>query len=151
MSREKRREDRIAGDIEINISLREGNSGQILAGPLPGKVVNINSYGIGICLCSIRLDSYHLFYSVMGTNDLVMIMDMVIPGKPDENILIQLRPVWFDCDLSSQNWPFVMGLEFVAGSKDEQVQKILTRMMTENCYENSWWRTFVNRILQLFG
>lgn len=151
MSRDKRRSERITGSVEICLSLREIASGQILAGPISGKIDNISQHGIGIALSRIRIEKYHFFYSILDTSELELFMEALIPDESNEKIVISLRPVWFDRDLSCSAWPFVMGLEFSSGSEDEQVQ-VLSRSLTQReNWGNSWCRCLMNRFMKFFG
>lgn len=150
MSGDKRRDVRIGGIIEISVLMRDVTTGMFLAGPIPGRINNIGTHGVGISLNLIRIEPYHFFYSVFDSVDIEIVMEVLVPETQNAKFVIPLRPVWFDRDLSNSKWPFVMGLEFLSGPRDEQVQNLLKFLRNSRIEGDAQPGNILSRIRNFF-
>jgi hypothetical protein len=141
---EKRREGRFACDLSVTVQLREGSNGPVLAGPAPGRLHDISSYGASLIVPQIRFGKHHLFYSSRDQlPDQLLFIDVSAPD--DETLSIPVRPIGFDRVLCDETMPFQIGVEFI-GNSDAQVARLLTLVRERRGGRKSWWLNLFSRI-----
>lgn len=149
--KERRRAVRISGMVPAALVLRRGCHGEIIAGPSPAEILDVSLLGAGLSINQIRVETYHFFYSPQD-NPAYVLHIQVEPPPEDETGLatlsIPVRPIRFDRVLGEENGPkpFYIGVEFLQGSDDEQVQ-LLNRLLDEKNKGSGWWQTVIDSIL----
>ena len=124
---EKRREARVTGCLPVELVLRAKKSGASVCDPLPALIVNLSSRGACLLLESIRIDTYHFFYTPRDKSTLTLFLIADKAGLTD--VAIPIWPVRFDRLLWEEAKPFEMGVEFLLPARDGQVQNLQARLL----------------------
>ena len=148
--KERRRAERISGMVPVMLVIRRGYQGEIIAGPAPGDIFDISLYGAGLSIEQIRVGSCHFFYSPQDNPSNVLHLQVETSSEDESGqtmISIPVRPVRFDRVLVEENAlkPFYVGVEFLLGPEDEQVQ-LLFRLFDEKNKGKGWWQKVMNSI-----
>jgi len=146
--KERRRSARIEGRVPVGLALRRGRQGPLVAGPSPGEILDVSSYGAGLLVEQIRVDNCHLFYSPQDNPAYILHLEFV-PAPDEEPLSIPVRPVRFDRFLEDEAAackPFQIGVEFMLESNDEKV-RLLYKLVAEQSGVKGWWRKIVESIL----
>ncbi|MEJ2031608.1 MAG: hypothetical protein P8Y63_00875 [Deltaproteobacteria bacterium] len=120
---EKRRENRIACNLAVSVTLRDGFSGPILAGPAPACLRDISSFGASLIVPQIRFGNHHLFYSARDHHP-TQILFIEAAVKNGEGLSVPVRPVGFDRVLFDETMPFHIGVEFMGGADRNDVLRL---------------------------
>ncbi|MFC1513329.1 PilZ domain-containing protein [Thermodesulfobacteriota bacterium] len=148
--KERRRAARIDSRIPAALVLRRGLQGELVAGPSHGVIIDISSYGAGVSVEQIRVDSSHLFYSPQDNPSYVLHLEVELPPEDErglETISIPVRPVRFD----RVPKPFHIGVEFLLDATDEQL-RLLVRLVDENNRgKGGWWQKVIDAFRAVTG
>lgn len=123
-----RRSKRYNRFLPIGISALDLTSNKIVAGPFPGRIINISRHGACLLMSRLTSNSFHMFHSV-NENDRIC-LQLIINIQPEIiNCIIPGRPVWLDTFREDDFRAYKLGIEFIndADSRDmmylEQVVK----------------------------
>jgi hypothetical protein len=125
MISERRHTARKECNIAIEVSLRAGMGGLLIAGPLPAHIVDYSAGGLRISLLQIHVDNHHFFYEGQECEGVVLHAELA--GEAGIRVSIPLRPKWLDRDLYNDEGvkPFLIGAELL--NRDDSASEALRR------------------------
>ena len=140
MGAELRRDKRIETNLPVELILREGVDGPVLAGPVAGFLNDVSLYGARFTVSEIHIEQYHIFYSCHDNPSLVVSLEIKYPSDNEDAFSVPVRPVWFDRILMEgvKEKPFQIGGEFLIGPGDEHIVR-LKKMISEKKQEQGGW------------
>ncbi len=146
MGAELRRDKRIATDLQVELSLREGVDGPVLAGPVRGFLNDVSLYGARFTVSEIHMEQYHIFYSCHDNPSLVVCLEINNPEKNGDVFSVPVRPVWFDRILRDgvNEKPFQIGGEFLAGPKNEHIIRLKKMISQKKQGDVGWLSKFLH-------
>jgi len=132
MFSEKRRSSRHDCSIGIELSLRNGVGGTLLAGPVPATIVDYSSQGMRLRLQQIHVDKHHFFFEAQDCDAVLLHAELIEEAAP---VSLPLRPRWFDRDLYDDEGvkPFLLGVELLdeSGTDAKLLLRIADRLQDD--------------------
>jgi hypothetical protein len=90
--RDKRRAERVALKLTVSVSLVDGKTDTLLAGPVQGEARDFSPLGLALSLASVMIDSYHLFFTCQDNPTHIMKIGFKLPNDPETVIEVPARP-----------------------------------------------------------
>ena len=146
MEKEQRRIQRYEQGLPIRLSLRDGPTGDLLAGPIPGNLNNISARGAGITIAKVFVDNHHLFYAPQDNTEYILCLDLDLSEDKDKVVSIPVRPVWLDRIQSSPQNDFTMGVEFIISKEDIDLKRLIHLIQTKQHEDGNWLRNLVEKL-----
>ena len=120
MTHEARRSKRYNRFLPIGITTLDCTSNAVLAGPFPGRVINISRHGACLLMSQVTANSFHMFHSI-DEND-TMYIQLTINIQPEIiNCKIQGRRVWMDVFHEGDIHAYKIGVEFMGDANSDDM------------------------------
>jgi len=115
MGKERRRLERYKSEFNGSLYLCNKKSGHRVSSSLDCRSVDFSRRGVGIATDKIFVDKQHFFYAALDSNDVLIVLEIVVPDNSGSPMVLSFRgnPVWFDRLLGQELKPFRMGIEFL--------------------------------------
>ena len=127
MNLDIRRSKRETDFLPVSVTAQNGSTGDVLAGPFSGKIIDISHHGARLLMTQIMYDSFHLFYSTKEDDSSYLTIKIDIP--PDiVNFSVPARPVWMSLMKHESIRAFKIGVEFLISSEGHQINELLDVM-----------------------
>ncbi|MFC1844918.1 PilZ domain-containing protein [Thermodesulfobacteriota bacterium] len=137
--KEIRRAERVALKLTVSVSLLDGETDTLLAGPVQGEARDFSPLGLALSLASVMIDNYHLFFICQDNPTYIMKIGFELPTEPGTVIEVPARPVWYDRDKTSEEKRALFGLEFQLSPKDKLIKKLVKELFLPGNAPLSWW------------
>jgi len=121
MSSESRRSKRYTDFIPVAVFVKNQETGNTLAGPFSGRIVDICSYGACLLMSQFFMDSFHVFHTTREDNSSFLEIQVQKQFNIDE-IILTARPVWLNTFQKDDFLEHMIGVEFL--DIDTQTQHI---------------------------
>ena len=123
MTKESRKSNRYNRFLPLSLQALNCYNNEIVAGPYPGRIINISRHGACLLLSQIVTNSFHMYHSTKE-ND-TMCLQMTINIQPEIiNCRIPGQPVWMDIFREGDIHAFKMGLEFTCDAETDEMQHL---------------------------
>ncbi|HER63337.1 MAG TPA: PilZ domain-containing protein [Desulfobacteraceae bacterium] len=120
MKGESRSAKRYSRFLPIDVVAMDSDCNEVLAGPFPGRIINISRHGACLLMSRVILNSFHLFYSTKEKEN--SCIQLTINIQPEIiNCKITGQPVWMDIFREGDIRAFKMGIEFVGDADNEEM------------------------------
>ena len=118
-SKDKRRADRSAAGLQVDLVLYDNRKENILAGPSAALLRDISRFGAGLILPKIRVKGHHLFYEPHEKSSLLYLEK----GWPDgsRTLSIQVQPKWYRLEDGEKSNFFCLGIEFIKAKNVDDI------------------------------
>jgi len=138
MITEMRRSKRVADYLPLVVTAKNGATGQVLAGPFSGRIIDISEHGACLLMTQVMQNGFHVFHSTRENDSWLLQLTMTIP--PDRvTFTIGARPIWMDIFRQDQVRAFKMGVEFLAHPQGEQMKRLRQAMRIQQRQRSHWW------------
>ncbi len=138
MNTDLRKSKRIPDYLPITVIAQDGVSGEKLAGPFSGRILNISKHGACLLMTQVMLGTYHLFHSTRANDSSVLLLNFSLP--PDLVVFsIPSRPVWMDIFQQDVIRAFKIGVEFMVSPEGRQIKDLLRAMEKQQKERARWW------------
>jgi hypothetical protein len=138
MITELRTSKRYVDYLPIRVTARDGVSGEIMAGPLSGRIIDISTVGACLLMTQIMSNSYHIFHSTRENDSLSLQLQINLP--PDiMDCNISARPIWMNLFRQDEIRAFKMGVEFLTNPEGKQIKELMTAMARQQKKRAAWW------------
>lgn len=121
MTQEQPREERYPCHDKAGLFLAATNNPTAMTERLHGQLLDISCKGASLALAEVITDRKHLAYAPMESDLLKL---YVVLYLEDEELILPVRPTWFNKKLSEKILPFRIGMEFITPITSEQLKKI---------------------------
>lgn len=121
MSSESRRSKRYTDFTPVAVFVKNQKTGNTLAGPFSGRIVDICSYGACLLMSQLFMDSFHVFHTTREDNSSFLELQVQKQFDIDE-IILAARPVWLNTFQRDDFLEQMIGVEFL--DIDTQTQHI---------------------------
>ncbi len=140
MITELRRSKRITDYLPILVNAKNKTTGQRLAGPFSGRIIDISEHGACLLMTQVMQNAYHVFHSTR--EDDFRVLQLTI-NVPPENIpfSITAHPIWLDLFRRDKIRAFKMGIEFLTSPGDEQIKHLRKAMEQQQKKRGDWWNS----------
>lgn len=147
MTEENRRVSRVGGELFVNLTLRGGEEGPVLVGPVKGVLSNISSHGAGLTVPHVHFGDFHLVYSAQDeeTSETLFI-EIFPPDQPEKVICLPVMPIWFDSLFMGQAMSFRIGVEFLDSPDDERIRLFEEMVAEMGGGSGGWWTDFLLKL-----
>ena len=123
MTEELRNSNRYNRFLPISVQALDCCNNEIIAGPYPGRIINISRYGACLLLSQMVINSFHMFHSV-NENDRIC-LQLTINIQPEIiNSIIPGRPVWLDTFREGDIHAYKLGVEFLNDAEGEDMMHL---------------------------
>lgn len=112
MKQEQRRSLRISEFMPVSVFIT-GPGGGVLAGPFPGRVVDICPDGACLLMSQVEAGRWHVYRSIREDEDRRLRLD-VTQREQSLHLSLNARPVWLNTFERDEFQERVMGVVFVA-------------------------------------
>ena len=120
MTREARRSNRYNRFLPISVIGMDTNRNEIMAGPFPGRIINISRHGACLLMSQVISNSFHLFHSINESE--TSCIQLTINIQPEIiNCKIPGLPVWMDIFREGDIRAFKIGIEFMCAADNEEM------------------------------
>ena len=120
MTRDARKSRRYNRFLPIGVTALDTSSNKILAGPLPGRIINISRHGACLLMSQVIANSFHLYHSVKESEN--SCIQLTINIQPEIiNCKIPGLPVWMDIFHEGDIHAFKIGIEFTGDADNEEM------------------------------
>lgn len=127
MNLDIRRSKRESDFLPITVTAQNGSTGNLLAGPFNGKIIDISRHGARLLMTQVMFNSFHLFYSTKEDDTSYLTLKIDIP--PDiVNFTIPARPIWMSLMKHGSIRAFKIGVEFLISAEGQQINELLDVM-----------------------
>jgi len=127
LRRSKREEDL----IHISVTVQNGVTGDILAGPFPGKILNISRHGACLLMTQVIWETFHIFHLSRDSDSSFILVNINMPPEI-KNFSIPARPIWMSLLKHKKIRAFKMGVEFMINPEGEQIKALMSVMKIEH-------------------
>ncbi len=127
MNLDIRRSKRATDFLPIAVTAQNGLSGDILAGPFSGKVIDISNHGARLLMTQVMMKSFHLFHTTKDNDSAFLMITFNVPPDIIE-LSVPARPVWMSLLKHESIRAFKVGVEFLISPDGEQMEKLLTSL-----------------------
>lgn len=133
-----RRSKRITDYLPIAVTAKNGASGELLAGPFSGRIIDISEYGACLLMSQVMQDTFHIFHSTRENDSCLLQLTLNVPP---ENIrfTITARPIWLDVFRQDQIRAFKMGVNFLAHPEGDQMKRLQKAIKIQQQKRGTWW------------
>ncbi len=140
MITELRRSKRITDYLPILVNAKNKTTGQRLAGPFSGRIIDISEHGACLLMTQVMQNAYHVFHSTREDDSRVLQLTINVPP---ENIPLSItaHPVWLDLFRRDKIRAFKMGIEFLTSPGDEQIKHLRKTMEQQQKKRGGWWNS----------
>lgn len=112
---ESRRSKRYTEFIPVSVFVCQEGGEELLAGPFPGTIVDICSYGACLLMSRIKQNTFHVYHSTRSNKS--AFLHIKIDGHPDlKGAYIDARPVWLNTFQREDFRERMIGVEFLAAA-----------------------------------
>lgn len=127
MNLDIRRSKREADFLPVSVTAQNGATGEMLAGPFSGKILDISPHGAKLLMTQVMFNSFHIFYSTKEDDSSHLTIRFDIP--PDiVNFNIPARPIWIALMKHESFRAFKIGVEFLISPEGQQITELLEVM-----------------------
>jgi hypothetical protein len=138
MISELRRSKRITDYLPIVVTAKNGSTGEQLAGPFSGRIIDVSEYGACLLMSQVMQNNFHVFHSTREDDSWLLQLTMNIP--PDNiSFTITARPVWLDLFRQDQIRAFKMGIEFMTNPEGNQMKRLQKAIKAQQKKRSNWW------------
>jgi hypothetical protein len=137
MGQENRRATRFNVSMAVTLILHDTKNRAVLAGPLPGALVDISLYGARLSVSHIRTGNHHLFYACNDDPYKVIHLEL-LDRDEDDLLVIPAHPVWFDHVLSAPAKHFELGVEFLIPPEDLIIARLHAFLAIHPSLNSGW-------------
>lgn len=123
MTRESRRSKRYSRFLPIGITALDCSSNEIMAGPFPGRIINISRHGACLLMSRLTSNSFHIYHSVNESDTICL--QLTINIQPEIiNTIIPGRPIWLDTFREGDIHAYKLGVEFINDAECEDMMHL---------------------------
>ncbi|MCL7488563.1 MAG: PilZ domain-containing protein [Desulfobulbaceae bacterium] len=123
MTHELRSSKRYNRFLPIDVAAMDSECNEVLAGPLPGRIINISRHGACLLMSQVIENSFHLFYSTKEKDN--SCIQLTINIQPEIiNCKITGQPVWMDIFREGDFRAFKIGIEFLDDADNEEMSHL---------------------------
>ena len=123
MTQELRKSHRYNRFLPIGVQALNCCTNEIIAGPYPGRIINISRHGACLLLSQIVTNSFHLFHSIKE-ND-TMCLQLTINIQPEiVNCRIPGKPIWMDNFREGDIHAFKIGISFTCNAQSNEMMHL---------------------------
>lgn len=116
MKKDHRKGQRLSEFMPVSVFIKN-SEGDILAGPIAGRIVDICPGGAGLLLAQIQSGAWHLFHS--PRQDRSLSLHLVVNHPEQElNLTLTARPVWLNTFENEQFREQIMGVTFLDSDRE---------------------------------
>jgi hypothetical protein len=135
-NKDKRRADRSAAGLQVELVLFDNSEENILAGPSAAFIRDISRYGASLILSRIWVNNHHLFYESYETSSLLYLEK----GGPDASrtLSIQVQPKWYRLEADEEGHFFCIGVEFIKAKRADDISQLRKMAKAFVSPEKSW-------------
>lgn len=120
MTREARRSKRYNRFLPIGVIAMDTRNNETIAGPFPGRIINISRHGACLLMSRILANSFHLFHSIKENKN--SCIQLTINIQPEIiNCKITGNPLWMDIFHEGDIRAFKIGVEFTGNADNEEM------------------------------
>ncbi|GAB4344004.1 MAG: hypothetical protein Kow0089_20220 [Desulfobulbaceae bacterium] len=120
MTRDSRRSKRYNRFLPIGVLALDIESNEVLAGPFPGRIINISRHGACLLMSQVLSSSFHLYHSIKEQDNTCI--QLTINIQPEiTNCRIPGRPVWMDIFREGDIRAFKIGIEFLTDPEGDDM------------------------------
>jgi hypothetical protein len=120
MTVEARRSKRYNRFLPIGVIAMDTRNNEVMAGPFPGRIINISRHGACLLMSQVIANSFHLFHSTKENEN--SCIQLTINIQPEIiNCKIPGNPLWMDIFREGDIRAFKIGVEFMGDANDEQM------------------------------
>ena len=142
MTIEHRRSPRTIDYLPLEVDVVRTNSGQHIAGPFSGRIIDISQHGACLLMSQIIRSGFHLYYSTRETADAQVLLTINILPECG-SFTLKALPVWMAQFNQQEIRAFKMGVDFTE-NPEEHSMKELQRAILENQEQRAlWWKRHV--------
>ncbi len=124
--------------LPIGVTAKDGVSGNTVAGPLSGRIIDISTTGACLLMTQVMSRSYHIFHSTREDDSLFL--ELVISLPPDiTDLILSARPVWMNLYHQDEIRAFKMGVEFMANPEGKQIKQLMSALARQQKKRAAWW------------
>jgi len=145
MTETKRRDKRHSHDMTVELFLRNEADSETLAGPAHCFLRDLSTYGAGLILNQIHFGPNHLFYTPDELEGPQLFLEAAV--EEEKRISIPIRPVWFKLDEGEDVNYFHMGIEFLAGPKDERIVTLKHLACNKSPDQKGWLSKLLSKFM----
>ncbi|MCL1981133.1 MAG: hypothetical protein FWG62_08690 [Proteobacteria bacterium] len=139
MAAELRRSERTSDFLPLETRVIDASSGQELAGPFSGRIIDISAHGACLLMTQIMVRSFHVFHSTREAEDAVL--QLVIDQQPElGRHVLTARPVWLHLFRQDKIRAFKMGVEFIETPEVKQMLRVLADLCRDREARSAWWK-----------
>lgn len=120
MTQDLRNSQRYNRFLPIGVQAIDTGTNKVVAGPYPGRVINISRHGACLLMSQISTNTFHLFHSVRDNNTLCI--QLTINIQPEiMNCKILGQPVWMDVFHEGDIHAFRLGIKFTEDAENDEM------------------------------
>ena len=138
MISELRRAKRIVDYLPIGITAVNGVSGENIAGPFSGRIIDISHTGACLLMTQVMIDKFHVFHSTREDDSLFLQLKIDLPPEI-KDFTISARPGWMNLFRQDEIRAFKMGVEFLSNPEGRQMKELMKAMARQQKKRAEWW------------
>jgi len=120
MTLEARRSKRYNRFLPIGVIALDTINKETIAGPFPGRIINISRHGACLLMSRVIANSFHLFHSIKENEN--SCIQLTINIQPEIiNCTIPGNPLWMDIFREGDIRAFKIGVEFIGEADNEEM------------------------------
>jgi len=118
MKDEARRSTRYPDFVPVSVFVLQKGENKVLAGPYPGTIIDICSYGACLLMSRVIRDTFHVFHSTRKNKSAYLQVKIeshpLLAGKR-----VYARPVWLNTFQREDFQERMIGIEFLADTTEK--------------------------------
>lgn len=123
MTQDLRKSNRFNRFLPISVQAMNCCTNEIIAGPFPGRIINISRHGACLLLSQIVLNSFHMYHSVKESD--TMCLELKINIQPEViNCRIAGQPVWMTSFREGDIHAFKIGVRFTSDPEANEMKHL---------------------------
>lgn len=123
MTEELRNSNRYNRFLPISVQALDCCNNEIIAGPYPGRIINISRYGACLLLSQMVINSFHMFHSIKESD--TMCLQLTINIQPEIiNCRLPGQPVWMSSFREGDIHAFKMGVRFTNDPETDEMKHL---------------------------
>ena len=120
MTLEARRSKRYNRFLPIGVIAMDSRKNEVIAGPFPGRIINISRHGACLLMSKVIANSFHLFHSTKENEN--SCFQLTINIQPEIiNCKILGHPLWMDIFREGDIRAFKIGVEFMGNADNKEM------------------------------
>lgn len=123
MTQNLRESNRYNRFLPISVQALDCCTKDIIAGPYPGRIINISRHGACLLLSQMVLNSFHMYHSIKESDTLCL--ELKINIQPEViNCRISGQPVWMNSFHEGDIHAFKMGIRFTSDPEAPEIMQL---------------------------